>query len=69
MVGNYKNIFGELPKQIVTSPLDTGDLLELDLSEIINWYTTGVRNNWTIGGQYCCHGALWIQGDTLTWAS
>jgi hypothetical protein len=36
MVGNYETIFGEMPKQIVTSPLEKGDHPELDMSELLD---------------------------------
>jgi hypothetical protein len=36
MVGNYEKIFGEMPKQIVTSPLEKGDHPELDMSELLD---------------------------------
>jgi hypothetical protein len=36
MVSNYEKIFGEIPKQIVTSPLETGDHLDLDTSEFLD---------------------------------
>jgi hypothetical protein len=40
MVGNYEKIFGELPKQIVTSPLEKGEYPELDMSELL--YDKGI---------------------------
>jgi hypothetical protein len=36
MVGNYEKIFGELPKQIVTSPLEKGEHPKLDMSELLD---------------------------------
>jgi hypothetical protein len=36
MVGNYKLMFGEAPKQNVSSPLEKGDHPELDESELLS---------------------------------
>ena len=36
MVSNYEKIFGEPPKQVVTSPLEKGDHPELDTSELLD---------------------------------
>jgi hypothetical protein len=36
MVGNYEKIVGEMPKQIVTTPLEKGDHQELDMSEVLD---------------------------------
>jgi Reverse transcriptase (RNA-dependent DNA polymerase) len=36
MIGNYKKIFGELPKQNVTLSLEKGDHPELDYSELLD---------------------------------
>ena len=36
MIGNYEKIFGESPKQNVTSPLEKGDHPELDDSELLD---------------------------------
>jgi hypothetical protein len=36
MVGNYVKIFGELSTQIVTSPLEKGNLTELEVSELLD---------------------------------
>jgi hypothetical protein len=36
MVSNYEKIFGESPKQSVTSPLEKGDHPELDTSELLD---------------------------------
>ena len=36
MIGNYEKLFGELPKQNVTSPLEKGDHPELDTSELLD---------------------------------
>jgi hypothetical protein len=33
MIANYEKIFGELPRQTCTSPLEKGDHPELDTSE------------------------------------
>ena len=35
MIANYECIFGEAPKQTYKSPLDKGDHLELDTSELL----------------------------------
>ncbi len=36
MVDSYVRMFGEKPKQIVTSPLESGDHPELNLTELLN---------------------------------
>jgi hypothetical protein len=36
MIGNYEKIFGEMPKQIVMSPLEKGDHPELEMSELLD---------------------------------
>jgi hypothetical protein len=36
MVDNYEKIFGEMPKQMVRSPLEKGDQPELDISELLD---------------------------------
>ena len=42
MVANYERIFGEAPKQVVTSPLEKGDHPELDTSDLLG--DDGIRN-------------------------
>ena len=36
MVANYERLFGESPKQVVTSPLEKGDHPELDTSDLLD---------------------------------
>ncbi len=42
LLGTYKHIFGSKPKQNVTSPLEKGDHLELDMSDELD--TNGIKD-------------------------
>jgi hypothetical protein len=42
MIANYEKLFGELPKQNVTSPLEKGDHPELDTSEVLDAKSTEI---------------------------
>ena len=53
IVANYERIFGESPKQVVTSPLEKGDHPELDTSDLLD--DEGIRSYQSLIGalQWC----------------
>jgi hypothetical protein len=53
IIANYERIFGEPPKQVVTSPLEKGDHPELDILDLLD--DEGIRNYQSLIGalQWC----------------
>jgi hypothetical protein len=48
LINNYEKLFGEKPKQVVTSPLEKGDHPETDTSDLLD--NTGIQMYQTMIG-------------------